>query len=96
MILGVCRLRLELPDNDSLKGKRNVVRSICAKVRQRFNVAIAEVEDQDAWQWAGLGFAVLSSDAKHVDRMVQEVLDFIEAHADAPLGDYQVERLYAF
>ena len=47
MVIGVCRLQLILPENHSLKGKRSVVRSICAQVRQTFNVAIAEVEDQD-------------------------------------------------
>jgi len=47
VVIGVCRLQLILPDNHSLKGKRSVVRSICARVRQTFNVAIAEVEDQD-------------------------------------------------
>lgn len=96
MVLGVCRLQLLLPDNSSLKGKRSVVRSICAQVRNRFNVAIAEVEDQDHWQVAGLGFAVVSSDGRHVDRMVQEIVDFIELRAEAQLGAYQVEQIYPF
>jgi uncharacterized protein YlxP (DUF503 family) len=96
MVLGVCRLELILPENHSLKGKRSVVRSICAQVRQKFNVAIAEVEDQDVWQVAGLGFAVVSSDGRHADRMVQEIVDFIEQRADAQLGNYQVEQIHPF
>ncbi len=96
MVLGVCRLELILPDNHSLKGKRSVVRSICAQVRQKFNVAIAEVEDQDLWQVAGLGFAVVSADARHADQMVQEIVDFIEERAEAQLGNYQVEHIHAF
>ena len=96
MVLGVCRLELILPENHSLKGKRSVVRSICAQVRAKFNVAIAEVEDQDAWQVAGLGFAVVSADPRHADRMVQEIVDFIEDRAEAQLGTYQVERIHAF
>ena len=96
MVLGVCRLELLLPENHSLKGKRSVVRSICAQVRQKFNVAIAEVEDQDVWQVAGLGFAVVSADAHHVDRMVQEIVDFIELRAEAQLGHYEVEQIHAF
>jgi uncharacterized protein len=96
MVLGVCRLELILPDNHSLKGKRSVVRSICAQVRQKFNVAIAEVEDQDAWQVAGLGFAVVSADARHADQMVQQIVDFIEVHAEAQLGSYEVEKIHAF
>lgn len=96
MIIGVCRLQLILPENHSLKGKRSVVRSVCAQVRRKFNVAIAEVEDQDSWQVAGLGFAVVSSDGRHVDRMVGEIVDFIELRAEAQLGDYQVEQIHAF
>jgi uncharacterized protein YlxP (DUF503 family) len=96
MVVGVCRLQLILPDNHSLKGKRGVVRSICAQVRQRFNVAIAEVEDHDRWQVAGLAFAVVSSDGRHADRMVAEIVDFIELHAEAQLGTYQVEHVHPF
>jgi uncharacterized protein YlxP (DUF503 family) len=96
MVVGACRLRLILPDNHSLKGKRSVVRSVCAQVRQKFNVAIAEVAEQDAWQVAELGFAVVSSDGRHADRMVQEIVDFVELRAEAQLGDYQVEQIHAF
>ncbi len=100
MVIGACRLDLILPENHSLKGKRSVVQSICAQVRRKFNVAIAEVEDQDAWQVAGLGFTVVSSDVRHLDRMVQEVMDYIEQRANADggaqLGGYQVERIHAF
>jgi uncharacterized protein len=93
VVIGVCRLQLILPDNHSLKGKRSVVRSICAKVRSTFNVAIAEVDDQDVWQVAGLGFAVVSADGRHADRMVAEIVDFIERRAEAQLGAYEVEQV---
>ena len=96
MVIGACRLQLILADNHSLKGKRGVIRSICAQVRHKFNVAIAEVEDQDLWQVAGLAFVVLSSDARHVDQMVEQVVEFIDRRAEAQLGDYQVERIYPF
>ena len=93
MVIGVCRLQLILPENHSLKGKRSVVRSICAQVRRTFNAAIAEVEDQDEWQVAGLGFTVVSSDGRHADRMVAEIVDFIERRAEAQLGDYSTEKV---
>ncbi len=96
VIVGVCRLQLILPENHSLKGKRSVVRSICAQVRRTYNVTIAEVDDLDAWQVAGLGFAVISTDGRHVDRMVAEIVDFIERRAEAQLGSYQVEQVHPF
>jgi uncharacterized protein YlxP (DUF503 family) len=96
MVIGACRLELILPENHSLKGKRSVVRSICAQVRQTFNVAIAEVADHDSWQVAGLGFAVVSTDGRHVDQMVAEIVDFIERRAEGQLGRYEVEHLHPF
>lgn len=96
MVVGVCRLQLILPDNHSLKGKRGVVRSICAQVRRKFNVAVAEVEDQNLWQVAGLGFAVVSSNGRHADQMIAQIVDFIEQRAEAQLGDYQVEHIHPF
>ncbi|MSQ42672.1 MAG: DUF503 domain-containing protein [Chloroflexi bacterium] len=96
MVIGVCRFELLLEDNGSLKGKRSVIRPLVAHVRQRFNVAIAEVDDHDDWERAVLGFAVVSTDAAQTSRMVQSVIDFIERDADASLGSYQVEHIHAF
>ena len=100
MVIGVCRLQLLLPENHSLKGKRGVVQSLVAQVRRKFNVAIAEVEDQDAWQVAGLGFVVVSADGRHADRMIAEIMDFLEmqvnAEGGAQLGGYETERIHAF
>jgi uncharacterized protein len=100
MVIGACRLELILSDNHSLKGKRSIVQSLLAQVRRKFNVAIAEVEDQDLWQLAGVGFTVVSSDARHVDRMISEIVDFLEARCNAEggaqLGGYQTEQIHAF
>ncbi len=100
MVIGSCRLQLILPEAHSLKEKRSVVQSLLAQVRRKFNVAIAEVEDQNLWQVAGVGFAVVSSDGKHVDRMVNVILDFMEARCNAEggaqLGGYETEQIHAF
>ena len=100
MVLGVCRLELLLPDNHYLKGKRSVLQSLLGQVRRKFNVALAEVEDQDSWQVAGLGFVVVSSDARHADRMMAEIIDFLERRANAEggaqLGAYETEQIHAF
>ena len=53
--IGVCRVSLYLPGVQSLKGKRQIARSINARIRNQFNVAVAEVEDQDLWQRLTLG-----------------------------------------
>lgn len=99
MVLGVCRLQLLLPEAHSLKEKRAVVQSLLAQVRRKFNVAISEVEDQDRWQVAGLGFCVVSADGRHADRMMAEIMDFLEARVNAEggaqLGGYETELIHA-
>ena len=99
MVLGVCRLQLILPEGHSLKEKRGVVQSLLAQVRRKFNVAISEVEDQNSWQVAGLGFSVVSSDSRHADRMISEIMDFLEkrvnAEGGAQLGNYETELIHA-
>ena len=61
MIVGVCTIELRLHDAHSLKSKRQVLKSITSRVKNKFNVAIAEVDDQDVWQRAVLGVAVVST-----------------------------------
>jgi uncharacterized protein YlxP (DUF503 family) len=81
MIVGVCRLRLLLPECQSLKDKRGVVRHLKDRARQKFNLAIAEVGDGDAWQSAVLGFAVVANDRRFVESVVEQVVGFIESLA---------------
>ncbi len=67
MVVGACRVTLRLPENHSLKGKRHVLRSIIERVKHKFNVSIAEIEDQDRWQVSQLGISCVSNDVQHVN-----------------------------
>lgn len=78
MFIGVCKLVLHLPGNQSLKGKRQVVRSVTQRVRNEFNMAIAEVGDQDRWQTAVLGLCCVSNEAQHADEMIARAVDLID------------------
>lgn len=69
---------LHLPGCHSLKDKRQVVKSIMARVRQRFEVAIAEVDEQDRWQIAQLGVSCVSNSSQHVDEILGRVRRYIE------------------
>lgn len=76
--MGVCRITLHLPGCHSLKEKRQVVKSLMARVRNRFEVAIAEVEEQDRWQTAVLGVTCVSNSSQHADEVLGHVQRFIE------------------
>ena len=92
MVVGVCTLELEIPSSHSLKDKRRVVKSLTARVRQAFNVSVAEVDSLDAWQRATLGIVCVSSDANYARGMLEKIIDSIERmRMDAVIADYRVE-----
>jgi len=92
MSLGLCTIKLRLPENHSLKDKRRVLKSIVTRVRNKYNVAIAEMDDQDLWQLATLGIACLSNDAQQVDEVLSKVVDFItQSRFDIEILDYHIE-----
>lgn len=92
MHIGVARIALHLAENSSLKGKRMVVKSVAQRVRNRFNVAVAEVDTQDAWRVATLGIVCVSDDRRHSNEMLSKVIDFIESERlDAEVGEVDVE-----
>ena len=93
MFVGVARLTLQIPDSGSLKSKRQVLRRVTDRVKARFNVSVAEVEDQDLWQRATIALAVVSEDRRHVDEQIQKILHFVEEMYVAPLVSREVEIL---
>ena len=94
MVVGVLRLELLLHDNHSLKGKRSVLRTIKARVQNKFNVSIAECDDHDLWQRATLGVSQVGADQPHVDSCLREVVKFIDDLQLAELGEEQLEFLH--
>lgn len=91
MIVGVCTIELRLRETHSLKEKRQVLKSIITRVKNNFNVAIAEVDDQDKWQRAVLGVAVVSTAQDHANGILSKVVNFVESMYIADLLDYQIE-----
>jgi hypothetical protein len=80
--VGIARLALFIGASHSLKEKRMVLRRVKDLVRQKFNVSIAEVAENDVWQRAVLGIAVVGNDRRHVDGALDEVIGFVRSKAD--------------
>jgi len=91
VVIGLCQLELLLHGNFSLKGKRQVIKSVVQRARQRFNISIAEVEDQDLWQRAVLGICTVSNDRQRVNSILDQVVDFVENTHLAEVIDSQIE-----
>jgi uncharacterized protein YlxP (DUF503 family) len=94
MHIGVCQIKLRLPENLSLKGKRRVLKSITTRVRSKFNVAIAEVDDNDRWQLATIGVCCVSNDGRQTNEVLSRVVGFIsEGRFDIEILDHEIEIL---
>ena len=94
MIVGVLKLSLVLPENHSLKGKRGVIKRIQARVADKFNISVGECGDQDLWQSALLGFAVVGSSEPVVQTTLQKVVDFVDGMGLAQVGDSSSEIIH--
>lgn len=77
MNVGVCRIELRLPENQSLKGKRQVVKSIIARLQNKYNVSVAEIDNQGLWQLATLGITCVSNHRRHADETLSSVVRFV-------------------
>jgi uncharacterized protein YlxP (DUF503 family) len=92
MNVGVCKIQLRLPENMSLKGKRQVIKSITTQLRNRFNVSVAEVDDNDLWQKAVLGVCFLSNDTRYTNEVLSKAVNFVtNGRFDIELLDYEIE-----
>jgi uncharacterized protein YlxP (DUF503 family) len=92
MNVGVARVSLRLPENISLKGKRQVLKSITSRVRNRFDVAVAEVDDNDNWQLATIGVCCISNNKRFSNQVLSRVVRFIErARFEVEILDYEIE-----
>jgi hypothetical protein len=91
MVVGALRVDLILHDNRSLKGKRKVVKSMVDRVKNRFNVSVAEVGSNDLWQRIELGICTVANDRRHVDSSLNNVLMFLDSLQLAEIVDSAVE-----
>jgi len=94
MNIGVCKVELRLPENLSLKGKRRVLKSITMRVRNKFNVSVAEVDNNDLWQLSTLGICCLSNDKRNTNEVLSKVVGFIiNGRFDVEILNYEIEIL---
>lgn len=91
MVVMSCSVQLYLAQSQSLKDKRQVIKILKDRIGNAFNVSVAEVADQDLWQKATLGFAVVSNQTRHANEVLSKVVNFIERDYSIELIDYQIE-----
>ncbi|MTI46997.1 DUF503 domain-containing protein [Sporosalibacterium faouarense] len=93
MIIGACTLELMIYEANSLKEKRQVIKSIVERIKSRYNVSIAEVGLNDIWRSAVLGIACVSNDTIHAKKMISSVIKFIDRDGRVEIIRHEIEIL---
>lgn len=93
MFVCVARVTIDIPAAGSLKGKRQVLRRVTDRVKAKFNVAVAEVEDNDVYTRGVIALAVVGNDRRHVNEMMDKILQYIEDMYVAPVAHREIEIL---
>lgn len=93
MNVGVLSIDLLLNDSGSLKDKRRVLRRLKDRIKNRFNISIAEIDDMDKWQKATLAIAAVSNDRKHLSGCLDSIVNFIEKESKIMVLDHATEIL---
>ncbi len=91
MFIGVCTIEVHIPDSGSLKVKRQSLRSLKDRIRNKFNVSVAEVSDNDLWQKASLAVAAVSNDKAHLNQTLDHVLNMVRGVRELSLIDYHID-----
>ncbi|MBW2182387.1 MAG: DUF503 domain-containing protein [Deltaproteobacteria bacterium] len=93
MVIGVCHLDLLIRENNSLKGKRRILKKIIERVKNKFNVSIAEVGNHDLWQSSQVGFCVVGNDKRFINSSLDKIIRFIEDLNSAEIVKSEIELL---
>lgn len=94
MVVGLLTIELQIPESNSLKEKRQVVRALIQRIRQGYNVSVAEVDHQNSWQLATVAVACVSDEAAMAQQLMEKVVDFVQHQRLAMvLLDYRTELL---
>lgn len=93
MIIGSCSLKVIIYESNSLKDKRQVIKSIIGRLQSRFNISIAEVGLNDSWQSSIIGFVCVTNDVNHANEILSNVIKFIDDDGRVEIVEHEIEIL---
>ena len=93
MIVGLCTIELYIPDGHSLKAKRQILLSLKDRLRNKFNLSVAEVGDQELWQKAVLGIACVANEGAYVNKVLDQAINLIRSVPTIELVRSKIELL---
>ncbi|RMD94749.1 MAG: DUF503 domain-containing protein [Calditrichaeota bacterium] len=93
MLVGVCRVEIFVPESGSLKSKRFILNSLKQRIRNKFNVSVSEIDNNDKWQIITLGISMVSNERKFIDITMSEILKVIEGDGRMEILNHSTEVL---
>lgn len=93
MIVGLCTIELYIPDGHSLKAKRQILLSLKDRLRNKFNLSVAEVDEQELWQKAVLGIACVANEGAYVNKVLDQAINLIRSVPTIELVRSKIELL---
>lgn len=93
MHIGTLTIVVRIHDTQSLKDKRQIIKSLIEKTRQKFNISMAEVDDLDNWRKATIGVACVANDGAYVNSVLDKVVDTLEGNPAIEVAGIDLEML---
>ncbi len=93
MIVGLCTVELYLPESNSLKAKRQVLLSVKDRLRDKFNLSVAEVGDQDLWQKAVLAMTCVANEGAYVNQVLDQAINLLRSIPLIEMVKFRIELL---
>lgn len=89
MLVGVCELFIYLPDSQSLKDKRNIIKSIKVHLRKKYNISISEIGQKNIWKKCTIGICCIADNRQIIDKIIDRVIKDIESNSKIELVNFQ-------
>lgn len=93
MTVGILVIHLRLPDSDSLKAKRQVIRSIKARLKNKFNISISEIGFLNSFRESEIGISHISNNGRYIDSKFAHIIKLLELNRNIEIVDYYTERI---
>jgi len=93
MLLGICTINLYFSNSQSLKDKRNIIKSVKSRIRNHFNVSVSEINNHDLWKNATLGIACIGNEKRYLNDVLNKVIKFIDQQNHLQLIDFKITIL---
>lgn len=90
MVVSILRFNIDLPDINSIKEKRQIVRSVKDRIQRKFKLSIAEIDFQDSLRFAQIGAALVSNSRQYGESVLHKLLRFVEETVPGRIRDADI------